>query len=180
MNESTDGRKPLFQARSEIRISARPEDVYALVSDLPRCGEWSPECQGGEWISGEPGTVGAVFSGHNLRSPDVVAWAPVVRGHWTTTCEVVEAEPGRRFSWAMRTRAGERQDSVWGFDIEPDGDASILTHRFLMTKPTEGIREITKEMDDPEKMNFFFEWGEKVQSDIEVTLERIKKILEKS
>ncbi|GIH67996.1 hypothetical protein Mth01_02490 [Sphaerimonospora thailandensis] len=178
MNQSTGGRKPLFQARAEIRISARPKEVYAVISDLRRSGEWSPECRGGEWISGEPGTAGAVFRGHNERGSDVVAWAPVVRGHWITTCEVVEAEPDRTFCWAMCSRSGERQESVWGFGVEQVGDESVLVHHFLMTEPTEGIREITAQMDVAEKTNFFFEWGEKVQRDMEVTVARIKRVIE--
>jgi len=34
---------------ASIEIHASPEAVYALVSDLPRMGEWSPENIGGEW-----------------------------------------------------------------------------------------------------------------------------------
>ena len=105
--------KLLFQCRAAVYISAAPDDVYAVVSDLPRSREWSPECLGGTWISGVPGTVGAVFRGENKRAEDVVAWAPVVRGTWTTEAEVVAAEPGRTFGWAMRTTAGRKQESVW-------------------------------------------------------------------
>ncbi|MBJ7509613.1 MAG: SRPBCC family protein, partial [Ilumatobacteraceae bacterium] len=31
-------------------VNATPQAVWALVSDLPRMGEWSPENQGGEWV----------------------------------------------------------------------------------------------------------------------------------
>ena len=37
---------------ASIEIHASPEAVYALVSDLPRMGEWSPENIGGEWQNG--------------------------------------------------------------------------------------------------------------------------------
>src|SRR5438094_139272 len=104
---------PLFQSRADVHVSATPDEVYAVISDLPRSGEWSPECTGGEWVSGEPATVGAVFRGHNYRPEDVVAWAPVVRGNWSTEAEVVAAEPGRTFRWAMRDSSGAKQESVW-------------------------------------------------------------------
>ena len=36
-------------------IAATPEVVWALVSDLPRMGDWSPENDGGEWVKGATG-----------------------------------------------------------------------------------------------------------------------------
>ena len=44
-------------------INASPQDVYALVSDLARMGEWSTENIGGEWISGAPGELGCALFG---------------------------------------------------------------------------------------------------------------------
>ncbi|MFC5718621.1 SRPBCC family protein [Streptomyces gamaensis] len=179
MTSNTFENRPLFLTSADVRVSATPEDVYAVISDLPRCGEWSEECRGGEWISGEPATVGAVFQGENLRSPDVVSWAPVVRGTWHTRCEVVAAEPGRTFRWAMLDDAGRKQESVWAFDITADGDGSVLTHHFRMDAPTEGIVGITSEMDDAEKRRFLREWGEKISHDLVTTLDRIKAVVEK-
>ena len=47
-------------------VSASPERVYELVSDLPRMGEWSPENTGGKWVKGATGpAVGALFEGTN-------------------------------------------------------------------------------------------------------------------
>lgn len=180
MSETTTERTPLFESRADVRIGASADEVYALVSDLPRCGEWSPECQGGTWVSGRPGSVGAVFRGENFRAPDVVSWAPVVRGHWTTEAEVVAAEPGRTFRWAMRTTAGQRQESVWAFDLEPVDGGVVLTHHFRMDAPTEGIRKIVSGMDDGERAQFFAEWGAKVEKDLAATVERIKDIVEQN
>jgi hypothetical protein len=178
MGENIDANKPLLRSSAEIHISATPKEIYSVISDLPRSGEWSPECQGGEWITGEPATTGAVFQGHNLRHPDVVAWAPVVRGTWTTHAEVVAAEADRTFRWAMHDSSGRKQDSVWAFEIEPADGGSVLVHHFRMGTPTEGIRGITSEMDGTEKQRFFDEWGDKVAGDLAVTLERIKVVVE--
>jgi hypothetical protein len=152
--------------------------VYTLISDLPRSGEWSTECQGGTWVAGEPAAVGAVFRGDNIRSADVVAWAPVARGRWSTHCEVVAAEPGRTFRWAMHDSTGRCQESVWGFDIEVAPEGSRLVHHFRMGRPTEGIRSITAEMDDQARKRFFTEWSDKLQHDLESTLQRIKAVIE--
>ncbi|MFI7013390.1 SRPBCC family protein [Streptomyces sp. NPDC050164] len=172
-------KSPLFELRAGKRISARPEEVYAVVSDLPRQVEWSPECRGGEWVSGEPSTVGAIFRGENLRSEDVVAWAPLIRGTWHTEARVVAAEPGRTFQWMMLTHAREDQESIWGFDIEADGDGSVLTHHFRMGKPTAGIHKIVKDMNESECEKFITDWTAKLEQDLDETLDRIKDVIEK-
>lgn len=170
---------PLFEVRIQAEVAATPEQVYAVVSDLPRSGEWSEECLGGEWISGEPGEVGSVFHGRNRRSPAVVAWAPVVRGEWSTNAEVVAADPGRLFSWAMRNHAGKVQESVWSFEIAAAGNESLLTHHFRMDSATEGILGIIADMDEAESQRFFKEWQEKLTVDIGATVDRVKTVVEK-
>lgn len=169
----------LFEVRAAVSVSASPEAVYDVVSDLPRSGEWSTECRGGSWVHGEPGTVGAVFRGVNVRPDDVVAWAPVVRGEWTTEAEVVSAERGRRFSWSMRDSSGRKQDSVWTYEVEATPGGCVLVHHFRMGRPTEGILDITSDMDDADKQRFFSEWGKKLEGDLADTLDRIKAVIER-
>ncbi|MBC3844290.1 SRPBCC family protein [Streptacidiphilus sp. 4-A2] len=164
----------VFQLRAEIVLPAEPSDIYPVISDLARSGEWSPECRGGSWVDGRPSALGAVFRGDNLRGPEVVPWAPVTRGNWSTYAEVVAAEPGRTFRWAMRDSAGARQDSVWGFDIEAAGEHSRLIHHFRMGEPTEGIRRITSGMTEEERRTFFGEWSRKLADDLVFTLGRIR------
>jgi hypothetical protein len=171
---------PLFESSAEVLVEAAPETVYAVISDLPRSGEWSPECTGGRWITGEPASVGAVFRGENLRATDVVAWAPVVRGAWSTESQVVAAEPGRAFRWAMRDSAGNAQQSVWSYEIAPAPGGARLTHHFRMDAPTEGIGKIVSGMDAGERQRFFSEWGEKVAADLRETLQRVKAVIEKT
>lgn len=170
----------LFEVSARVQVASTPEQVYSVVTDLPRSGEWSAECRGGSWISGEPATVGSVFRGENYRTPDVVAWAPVVRGEWTTEAEVVTAEPGRAFAWAMRNKAGKKQQSVWSFEIEDAPEGSTLAHNFRMGDPTEGIQGITAEMSPEEKELFFKEWTAKLERELGETLSRLKEILDKT
>lgn len=174
------GNAPLFDVRADVQISATPEAVYAVVSDLTRSIEWSSECVGGEWVSGEPATVGAVFRGENWRSEDVVAWAPVVRGTWHTESEVIAAEPGRAFRWSIRNSSGVKQDSVWAFEIEGTEEGCVLVHHFRMGEPTEGVRGITAEMDEASSRRFTADWAAKLAGDLESTLTRIKDRIEKS
>lgn len=169
---------PLFESSASIHIKADPAQVYATVIQMTRSREWSPECVGGKWITGEPATVGAVFRGEMVRSPDAVAWAPMLRGTFYTESEVVAAEQGRTFRWAVRDRKGRAQQSVWGYDISPDGDGTRLVHHYRMDAPTEGIRGIIAKLTDAEQKKFFTEWGAKVEGDIAVTVQRIKKVIE--
>ncbi|WP_017556316.1 SRPBCC family protein [Nocardiopsis baichengensis] len=178
MSTSIVDSTPLFELNARIRIEASPEEVYSVVSDLPRSGEWSPECQGGEWI-GPPAQVGSVFRGENLRADDVVGWAPLVRGTWHTEARVVAAEPGRTFRWMMLSHAQEDQESVWGFDTEPaDGGACTLVHHFRMGKATAGIHKIVADLDEEARKRFIEEWTAKLAGDLDATLARIKRVVE--
>ncbi|MEU9335496.1 SRPBCC family protein [Streptomyces sp. NPDC048290] len=179
MSESIVDNTPLFELDAGIDVDATPEQVYAVVSDLPRSAEWSPECLGGEWITGEPATVGAVFRGENLRSESVVAWAPLIRGTWFTEARVVAAEPGATFRWMMLSHAQEDQESVWGFDVAATESGSRLIHHFRMGKATAGIRKIVADLDEAERVKFINEWTAKLESDLDVTLKRIKDVIEK-
>ena len=72
-------------------IAAAPQAVYALVSDITRMGEWSPETVRAVWIKGASGpAVGARFKAWNKgrRGP---AWF-----NWPT---VTVADEGREFAF---------------------------------------------------------------------------------
>ncbi|BAJ31672.1 MULTISPECIES: SRPBCC family protein [Kitasatospora] len=169
---------PLFELRAQIAVAAAPLDVYAVVSDLPRSAEWSPECMGGEWISGEPSAVGSIFRGENLRAEDVVGWAPLIRGTWYTEARITAAEPGRTFRWMMLTHAREDQESIWGFDVEPAGAGSVLTHHFRMGKATAGIHKIVADLDEDQRAQFITDWTAKLEQDLADTLSRIRDVIE--
>jgi uncharacterized protein YndB with AHSA1/START domain len=97
-------------------IAAPPEKVYALVTDLPRMGEWSPENQGGSWTGGTTeAAVGSKFKGHNANESK----------KWSTIATVIAAEPGRRF--AFRVAVGPVKVADWSYDIEAEGTGSKVT-----------------------------------------------------
>ncbi|MGN2637030.1 SRPBCC family protein [Nocardia takedensis] len=169
----------IFHVFREIEISADPDTVFSCVSDLTRSGEWSPECAGGEWVSGGPEVVGSVFRGHNNRAPDVVGWAPVVRGAWTTYAEVVFSERPSVFGWAMRDSAGRAQQSVWSFQLAPTASGGTrLVHCFEMGSLTEGMRGILAQIPEPDRPRFIAEWSDKIERDMSVTLAAIRATIE--
>jgi hypothetical protein len=88
-------------------IAASPEDLYDIVSDLPRMGELSEEHIGGEWIgSATHPDVGAKFKGRNANG----------RRTWSTIATVDVAEPGRQFTFGVT--AGPFKISRWSFRFE--------------------------------------------------------------
>ncbi|MDI3422885.1 SRPBCC family protein [Streptomyces luteolus] len=180
MQNLADGRSAIFEVRAETVISATPDAVYATVSDLGRSGEWSTECQGGTWVEGAPGAVGSIFRGDNVRGTDVVAWAPVIRGPWTTESEVVEAEPGRVFRWSILTKDRQKQDSIWSFEITPEaGGGSRVVHHFRLAKLTEGLTKIVSGLEEGDQKRFVQEWNDKLAGDVADTLDRIRVVIEK-
>jgi len=94
-----------------IVISGTPEDLYDMVSDVTRMGEWSPVCKACWWDEGGGPAVGARFTGRN----------EVPERTWETRSEVVAAERGREFAFvlkATRTR--------WGYSFAPvDGGTEV-------------------------------------------------------
>lgn len=93
--------------RAELTVDAPPEAVWALVSDVTRAGEWSPEATGGRWRGGATApAVGVRFTGGNRHG----------RVRWSTHCRVTECEPGRRFTFVVT-----ESRTAWGWVLEPDG-----------------------------------------------------------
>ena len=101
--------------RSSIDIAAPPEQVWALVSDLPGMGRFSPENAGGVWQRGGGPVTGAVFRGTNAQG----------RRRWSTRCTVVRAEPGSAF--AFEVRAGGLPVAQWSYELTPTRFGCTLT-----------------------------------------------------
>ena len=91
--------------QESVTVRADAEDLYALVSDITRTGEWSPVCTSCWWDDeAKAGRVGAWFTGHNELPGRT----------WETRSQVVAAEPGREFAWQVGGRLVR-----WGFTLGP-------------------------------------------------------------
>ena len=165
MNQSSD---TVYDIHACVRVDASPEAVYAVASDITRMGEWSPECVGGEWTEGRPGTLGARFLGHN-RSGDRT---------WSAECEVVGADPGRRFAWAVLSSAPDNDNSVWSFEMEPDGDGCLLTQRFRMRTVPGGLQSIMDQLPPERAETFLEERRAQLQDALRQTTEGVQKSVE--
>lgn len=106
-----------------IHIDAPPEQVYDLVTDVTRMGEWSPETHRCKWVDGGGPAVGARFKGYNRRG----------RARWSNTPEVIAAEPGVEFGF--RRAVVHCGVCDWRYRMEPDGAGTTLTESYEVTKP---------------------------------------------
>jgi hypothetical protein len=122
---SKNGRWWLTQDSEQIVVAAAPERIYELVADMPRMGQWSPECAAVDWENAEAGPVaGARFVGHNRTGP-----RKLIR--WSRHGRVLVAEPGREFAFA--TEEGGREGVVWRYRFEPVDAGTRVTESYEVT-----------------------------------------------
>ena len=97
------------QASVETEVVATPNQVWDVLTDVTRVGEWSHECHTARWLPGHDGArVGAQFVGRNRSGPL----------RWGRRCTITELDPERRLVY--RTQGGVPPDSTeWTFELEP-------------------------------------------------------------
>lgn len=143
-----------------VRIAAPPERVYEIVSDVTRMGELSPECTGGRWIGGATGpAAGARFKGTNRRG-----WV-----RWSTTNEVVTAEPGREFTFDTK-QSGTR----WSFTMQPDDDGTLVTEARSPWRNRPFVAKATSTL----LLGGMDEHEEEMRKGLQATLQRLKAVAE--
>ncbi len=118
-------------------IAAPAQQVWNMVSDLTRMGEWSPENEGARWLGGATGpTVGAKFRGVNRNG----------KKRWSTAGTVVDAQPGG--SLAFRVAAVGFPVSEWRYRFESTTDGCRVTETWTdrrgrlvkaLGKPVSGV-----------------------------------------
>jgi hypothetical protein len=114
----------LIRGEVDTYVAAPASLVYALVSDITRMREWSPETYRCEWTDGATGpAVGARFKARNRRG--------LLR--WRNAPEVMVAEPGREFTFRRRVAGNE---VVWRYRMRPDGSGTRLSESFESLTPS--------------------------------------------
>ncbi len=117
---------PFAEPRGEVSLhmAAPPEKVWALVSDVTRIGEFSPETFEARWTRGSTGPeVGASFKGHVKRNGvGPTYWSP---------CQVSKCVPGEVFEFTVGTDT--TTVNTWGYRLEPDGEGTRVTEYFQLS-----------------------------------------------
>jgi hypothetical protein len=105
---------------ARIHVSASPDEVWSMLADVERMGEWSPECYRVAWLGGasSPAQVGARFKGFN-RSGKLA---------WSMTCQVQVADPGVELAWS--TMQGRKEVVRWTYRMVPTDGGTELVESF--------------------------------------------------
>lgn len=110
-----------------VLVAVPPDELYEMVSDVTRMGQWSPICRECWWDEGAGPDVGAWFTGRNETSERT----------WETRSQVVAADPGREFAWEVNDGWVR-----WGYTFEPEDGRTRLTESWeFLPKGIAGFRE---------------------------------------
>jgi ligand-binding SRPBCC domain-containing protein len=110
-----------YPTAASLDIAAPPQTVWALVSDLPRMGEWSPENAGGKWVKGATGpALGSVFVGTNKNGRF---------RRWTTNVTIIGCEPGKLFEFAVTS--GPLKVATWRYEFDETDDGCRVTESWV-------------------------------------------------
>src|SRR3954447_18995062 len=94
-----------------VVVARGSDELYDMVADVTRMGEWSPVCKACWWDEGSGPSVGGWFTGRN-ELPERT---------WETRSEVVVADRGREFAWKVAGRLAR-----WGYTFTPaDGGTEV-------------------------------------------------------
>ena len=105
-------------------MEASPDELYALISDVTRTPEFSPEILECTWLDGATGpAVGARFKARN-KVPN--------RPSWHNKPVVTVADPAREFSFARTEPFGGTVE--WTYRFEPDGTGTKVTESYNVTR----------------------------------------------
>lgn len=91
---------PLLQA--EVEINAPVSKVWALISDLGKMPEWSPQCRMMKALGPvRPGTRTVNLNRRNAL-------------FWPTTSTITEVIPERKFAFRVNSN-----NTLWSYELEP-------------------------------------------------------------
>lgn len=140
-----------------VDIAASPQQVWRVVADLRRTGEWSPECKGVTPLGRT--RKGTLLLGRNRRG----------RVRWVTLSRVDEYEPDLAIAWTVLTNR-----SVWRYELRPGPVGTVLVHT-RRTPRGEGRFALwfTRVLLDGQ-----VEHDDELEAGMTVGLERIKVLLE--
>ena len=109
----------MFESQASVQVAVPPDQLYAMVADVTRIPEWSPETVKTEWKEGSSrAEPGAHFVGRNKFG----------RIQWSMPCVIESAEPGRELTWSTLYRG--RKITRWTYRFEPRDGGTEVTESY--------------------------------------------------
>ncbi|MEZ5143161.1 MAG: SRPBCC family protein [Acidimicrobiales bacterium] len=109
-----------------VVVDAGIDDVWEVVRDPTRVGEWSHECVAGEWVGdATEARPGARFRGRNRQG--------LIR--WGRLCEVVHAEP-YELVWRTVPTRGYPDSTEWALRLTRHDAGTRIEQSFRVVKGT--------------------------------------------
>lgn len=115
------------QKRSSVTVlvDAPVEEVWRVLSDVRRTGEWSHECRSGQWLAG----ARAAAPGVRFRGRNRARWV-----RWTRVCEFVAVDEPHELVWRTVPTWLFPDSTEWRVLLEPRGGCTAITQSFTVLK----------------------------------------------
>jgi uncharacterized protein YndB with AHSA1/START domain len=130
-------------AEVEVTVDLPIGEVWSLVTDVGRTGEWSPECVHAAWRAeqGDVPRVGARFDARNEYPDGFVSHVE---------CVVTEAVRESVFEWVVLDddRDVARPGSIWRYELARDGQGTLVRQRFTHGPGVTGVRVFFRDHPD--------------------------------
>ena len=142
-------------------IAAPAESVWAVISNVERTGEWSPECIRCRWLDGATrATVGARYQGVSRNG-----WR-----RWSTISRITQAQPGVELEWEG-TYLG-RPVARWRYRLTTVGDGRTRLEEWAEDRRERWLRIVSPWLTGSRDR------ADRNSSTIGTSLSRIKAIVE--
>lgn len=96
--------------RAQIDIAAPPAKVWALISDLGRMKQWSPQCR----VMRALGPVQAGTRTLNVNRRGLMVWP--------TTCKLTEVTYEKKLAFRVN-----ENNTIWSYELEPTESGTRVT-----------------------------------------------------
>lgn len=111
---------------ASLEIAASPERVWALLTDLSRMPEWSPQCHK-MIVRGKDKTLRVGTTTFNINRRGVL--------FWPTRAKIKEFDAPRRFAFKIAENG-----TTWSYDLEPTETGTKVTER---RHAPEGVSDVS-------------------------------------
>ena len=121
-NGTTSSSQPVHVVVDAV-IDAAPATVFAMITDITRMGDWSPETVSAAWLDGATKAAeGARFKGNNRFG----------RLQWSTKPTITRVEQDRVFEFAVPGKSG----AIWRYDLRStEAGATAITESVHQQRP---------------------------------------------